>query len=52
VAAVQLTFTYTLYTEYREQNILTIKKLNIHNNKKFKTNLGTAGRAPSLPVIP
>jgi hypothetical protein len=36
VAAVQLTFTHKQYREYRERNIhtLTIRKLNIHNNKK------------------
>jgi hypothetical protein len=52
VAAVQYTFTQKQYTENREQNILAIKKLDIHINKKFKTNLGSADRAPSLPVIP
>jgi hypothetical protein len=39
--AVQYTFTHKQYTEYRERNI--------HNNKK---SLGSAGRAPSLRVIP
>jgi hypothetical protein len=29
----------------------TTKKLNTHNNKKL-TNMGSAGRAPSLRVIP
>jgi hypothetical protein len=43
MAAVQLTFTHKQYTEYRERNI--------HNNKKL-TNLGIAGRAPSLRFIP
>jgi opacity protein-like surface antigen len=42
VAAVQYTFTQKQNTDYRE--------LNIHNNKK--KNLGSAGLAPSLRVIP
>jgi hypothetical protein len=41
--AVQYTFTHKQYTEYTKRNI--------HNNKKL-TNLGSAGRAPSLRVIP
>jgi hypothetical protein len=41
VAIVQYTFKHKQYTEYRERNI--------HNNKK---KLGSAGRAPSLRVIP
>jgi hypothetical protein len=44
VAVVQYTFTHKQYTEYRERNI--------HNNKKFGANSGSAGRAPSLRVIP
>jgi hypothetical protein len=41
VAAVQYTFTHKQYTEHRERNI--------HNNN---INLGSAGRVPSLRVIP
>jgi hypothetical protein len=57
VAVAQYTFTHKQYTEYRERNIIiiiyiTIKKLNIHNNPKKLTNLGSADRAPSLRVIP
>jgi hypothetical protein len=47
VAVVQYTFTHKQYTEYRERNT--------HNNKKKKklgSKLGSAGRAPSLRVIP
>jgi hypothetical protein len=41
VAVVQYTFTHKQYTEYRERNI--------HNNQKILlSNLGSAGRAPSL----
>jgi hypothetical protein len=39
------------YTEYKERNIQNNKKVDIHNNKKL-TNLGSASRARSLPVIP
>jgi hypothetical protein len=35
----------------KKLNIHNNKKLNIHKNKKL-TNLGSAGRAPSLRVIP
>jgi hypothetical protein len=45
VAVVQYTFTYNLYTEYREWNV--------HNDKnKKKKKLGSAGCVPSLRVIP
>jgi hypothetical protein len=50
VAAVHYTFTHKQYTEYRERNIHN-NKTNIHNNKKL-TNVGSAGRASSLRVIP
>jgi hypothetical protein len=52
VAAVHYTFTHK---EYRERNIHTRnnQKLGTYITiKKFKTNLGSAGRAPSLRVIP
>jgi hypothetical protein len=39
VAVEQYTFTHKQYTEYRDRTYITIKKL---------TNLGSAGRAPSL----
>jgi hypothetical protein len=42
---------YIQYTEYRDGTYITLKKLNIHNNKKKLTNLGSAGRAPSLTKI-
>jgi hypothetical protein len=43
--------TVHIYTEYVEGNTHNKQILNIHNNKKL-TNLGSAGRAPSLRVIP
>jgi hypothetical protein len=46
VAAVQYTFTHKQHTEYREWNIQYI------TIKTFNTNLKSAGRAPSLRVIP
>jgi hypothetical protein len=49
VAAVQYTLTHKQYTEYRERNIHNNQKIRTYiiiNN--FKTNLGSAGRAPSL----
>jgi hypothetical protein len=45
VAAVQHTFTHKQYAEYRERNI--------HRNQNILPSiLGSAGRAPSLRVIP
>jgi hypothetical protein len=46
------THLHTYSTQNKENGTyITVKKLNIHNNKKL-TNLGSAGRAPSLRVIP
>jgi hypothetical protein len=51
MAVEQYTFTHKQYTEYMNGTYITLKKLNIHNNKK-NTNLGSAGRAPSLRAKP
>jgi hypothetical protein len=51
VATIQLTFTHKQYTEYKEQNLHNNTKLNIHINTKL-SNVRSAGRAPSLRVIP
>jgi phage portal protein BeeE len=49
VAAVQYTFAHKQHTEYRERNIHNNQKIGIYIKiNKFKTNLGSAGRAPSL----
>jgi hypothetical protein len=59
VAAVQYTFTHKQYTEYRGRN--TYNNYKGKNNykenititrKKLGSKLGSAGRAPSLRVIP
>jgi hypothetical protein len=53
VAVEQYTFTKKQYTEYRERNILTNKKFkHTYTTVKKLTNLGSAGHAPSLRVIP
>jgi hypothetical protein len=45
--------THKQHTEYRERNIHNNQKIGIYTAiKKFKTNLWSAGRAPSLQVTP
>jgi hypothetical protein len=44
------TYTQTVHTIHTTEHT-QVTKLNKHNNKKL-TNLGSAGRAPSLRVIP